>query len=160
MISSQATSCIQEKSSSTWTRCGYHELHRRVSRTSRLATMSQHVSRRARDDRVAHTSLSTHVRERHFLLSSTDCGEHGELVPNLRGSSTSYCTQLRDCASPDHRLGAQALGLKYLITNDLGGPCLFTAEKYINLPWLLLDLSIDLQAHHVSISSSPEHCAW
>ena len=56
--------------------------------------------------------------------------------------------------------GRKLLDSNILITNDLGGPCLFTAEKYINLPWLLLGLSIDLQAHHVSISSSPEHCAW
>jgi hypothetical protein len=33
-----------------------------------------------------------------------------------------------------------------MITYDLGGPCLFTAEKYINPSWLLLDLSIDQQA--------------
>jgi hypothetical protein len=141
-------SCTQEKSSSTWTRRSHYEIHRSNFRTSRFATVPQQLSSCTRDDSVAYTSLSMHVRERHFLLCSTDCGESW-------GACTKFAGIVNSLLHPSFGIApAQTIGLEHklldlsiMATDYLGGSCLFTAEKYINPSWLLFSLSIDQQTH-------------
>ena len=83
---------------------------------------------------MAYTSPSMHVRERHFLLSPTDCGEPWGACAEFAGIvnrllQTSFGIAPAQTIGPGHKL----LDLNIMITDYLGGPCLFTAEKYINL---------------------------
>jgi hypothetical protein len=85
-----------------------------------------------------------HVRERYLLSSNADCGEpwgacakFAEIVKRLLHPSFGIAP------AQTIGLGRKLLDLIIMITDYLGGPCLFTAGKYINLSWLLFSWSID-----------------